>query len=64
MTKPSSLFTFEIGLESIDSLVDMKIITMTYNKICGGLKAVNWIKIQDRWNHLKGIAFPRLAKGN
>ena len=56
--------TFEIGLESTDGRVDTNIIAKTSNKICGGLKAVNWINIQDRWNHLRGIPFPRLAKGN
>ena len=55
---------FEIGLESTDSRVDTKIIVKTSNKICGGLKAVNWVNIQDRWSHLRGILFPRLAKGN
>ena len=28
------------------------------------MKAVNWVNIQDSWNHLRGIPFPRLAKGN
>ena len=56
--------TFEIGLESTDGRVDTKIIAKTSNKICGGLKAVNWVNIQDRWNHLREIPFPRLAKGN
>ena len=56
--------TFEIGLESTDGRVDTKIIAKTSNKICGGLKAVNWVNIQDRWNHLRGIPFPRLAKRN
>ena len=56
--------SFEIGLESTDGRVDTKITAKTSNKICGGLKAVNWIKTQDRWNHLTGIPFPRLAKRN
>ena len=56
--------SFEIGLESTDGRVDTKITAKTSNKICGGLKAVNWVKIQDRWNHLTGIPFPTLAKGN
>ena len=56
--------SFKIGLESTDGRVDTKITAKTSNKICGGLKAVNWVKTQDRWNHLTGIPFPRLAKGN
>ena len=55
--------SFEIGLESTDGRVDTKITPKTSN-FCGGLKAVNWVKIKDRWNHLTGIPFPRLAKGS
>ena len=64
MPKPSTLCQAEITLESTDGRVDTKIIAKTSNKICGGLKAVNWVNIQDRWNHLRGVPFPRLAKGN
>ena len=39
-------------------------IAKTLNKICRGLKSVNWVNIQDRWNLLKGIALPRVTKGN
>ena len=56
--------TFDIGLESTDGKVDKKITAKTSTKICRGLRAVDWIKIQDRWNHLRGIPFPRLTKRN
>jgi len=56
--------TLEIGLESTDGRVDTKITAKTSTKICGGLRAVNWIKIQDRWNHLRGILFPSLTERN
>lgn len=56
--------TIKIGLESTDGRVDTEITAKTSEKICGGLKAVNWLKIQDKWNHLKGIRFPALARGN
>ena len=56
--------TVQIGLESTDGRVDTKITAKTSDRICDGLKAVNWIKIQDKWNHLRGIPFPPLAKGN
>lgn len=56
--------TLEIGLESTDGQVDTKITAKTSTKICGGLRAVNWIKIQDRWNHLRGIPFPSLTERN
>ncbi|KAL9964816.1 hypothetical protein ACROYT_G028505 [Oculina patagonica] len=54
--------TFEIGLGSTDGRVDTKITAKTSIKIWGGLRAVNWIKIQDRWNHLRGIPFPSLTE--
>ena len=56
--------TFEIALESTDGQVDRKITAKTSTKIFGGLRAVDWIKIQDRWNHLRGIPFPNLTKRN
>ena len=56
--------TVKIGLESNDGRVDTEITVKTSDRICGGLKAVNWVKIQDKWNHLRGIPFPKLARGN
>lgn len=46
-----------IGLGSMDSHVDRKINSKMLNRICSGLKVVNWLKIQERWNHLRGIPF-------
>ena len=54
----------KIGLESTDGRVDTEITAKTSDRICGGLKAVNWVKIQDKWDHLRGIPFPKLARGN
>ena len=51
--------TLEIGLESTDGRVDTKITAKTSTKICGGLRAVNWIKIQDRWNHFARNSIPK-----
>ena len=56
--------TVKIGLESTDGRVDTEITLKTSDRSCGGLKAVNWVKIQDKWNHLRGIPFPKLARGN
>ena len=44
--------------------MDTEITVKTSDRICGSLKAVNWVKIQDKWNHLRGIPFPKLARGN
>ena len=33
----------------------------TSEKICGGMKAVDWVKIKGKWNHLQDITFPKLA---
>ena len=56
--------TFTIGLESTGGRVDTEIVAKTFEKICGGMKAVNWLTIKQNWNHLKEIPFPTLAKGN
>ena len=56
--------TLEIGLESTDGRVDTKITAKTSTKICGGLRAINWIKIQDRWNKLRRIPFSSLTERN
>ena len=56
--------SFEIGVECTNGRVDTKITAKTLNKICGGLKAVNWVKIQDRWNHLNSIPNARKRKPN
>ncbi|CAB4024280.1 Hypothetical predicted protein, partial [Paramuricea clavata] len=50
--------TFTIGLESMDGRVDTEIVAKTLGKICGGMKAVNWLTIKQNWNHLKKIPFP------
>jgi hypothetical protein len=51
--------TFTIGLESMDGRVDTEIVAKTSGKICGGMKAVNWLTIKQNWNHLKRIPFPK-----
>ena len=56
--------TFTIGLESTDGRVDTEIVAKTSEKICGGMKAVNWLTIKQNWSHMKEIPFPKLAKGN
>ena len=49
--------TFTIGLESVDGIVDAKIVAQTSEKICGGMKAVDWVKIKGKCNHLHNIPF-------
>ena len=53
--------TLEIGLESVDGTVDTTIVMKTSNKICGGMKPTDWVKIKHNWSHLKNIPFPKLA---
>ena len=53
--------TLEIGLESVDGTVDTVIVMKTSNKICGGMKPTDWVKIKHNWSHLKNIPFPKLA---
>ena len=49
--------TFTIGLESVDVIVDAKIVAQTSEKICGGMKVVDWVKIKGKWNQLQDIPF-------
>ena len=48
----------EIDLESINGKVDMKIHAFTADRVTGNMKAINWRSFANKWNHLKGIAFP------
>ena len=54
--------TFEVGLESIDGNVNKTIVAKTSQKICGGMKPVNWVKIKHKWTHLRDIPSPELAQ--
>ena len=54
--------TFQVGLESIDGKVNRKISAKTSQKICGGMKAINWVNIKHKWPHLNKIPFPQLAR--
>ena len=53
--------TFTIGLESTDGNIDTTIEANTSERICGGMKPVNWVKIQHQWTHLRDIPFPELG---
>lgn len=44
--------TFEVGLESIDGRVNRPIVAKTSQKICGGMKPVDWMKIKHKWTQL------------
>ena len=54
--------TVEIGIESVDGKVDNVIVAKTSQKICGRMKPTNWVKIQNRWDHMREIPFPKLAQ--
>ena len=54
--------TLEIGLESVDGKVDTTIVVKTSDKICGGMKPIDWVTMKQQWNHLKDIPFPHLAE--
>jgi len=55
--------TVQIGLESTDGRVDTKITAKPSDRICGGLKAVNWIKIQAQMESFKRNPIPTAGKG-
>ena len=52
---------FSIGIESVDGGVDAKIVAQSSEKICGGVKVVDWVKIKGNWNHLQDMPFLKLA---
>ena len=54
--------TLEIGIESIDGKVDTTLVVKTNDKICGGMKPTDWVKMKHQWNHLRDIPFPSLAE--
>ena len=56
---PSMPFT--IGVESVDGCVDAKIVAQSSEKNCGGMKAVDWVRIKSNWQHLEDIPFPKLG---
>ena len=54
--------SFQVGVESVDGKVNRTISAKTSQKICGGMKPVNWLKIKHKWSHLIEIPFPQLAQ--
>ena len=56
---PSMSFT--IGVESVDGCVDAKIVAQSSEKICGRMRAVDWVGIKSNLQHLQDIPFPKLA---
>ncbi|XP_070556535.1 uncharacterized protein [Ptychodera flava] len=51
----------EIGLESVNGRVDMKVTAFTTDKVTGNMQVVDWSKYAGRWSHLDGISFPKLG---
>lgn len=55
--------TFSIGLESVDEGVDAEIVAQTLKKICGRMKAVDWVEKKGKRSHLQDIVpFLKLAR--
>ncbi|XP_064633630.1 uncharacterized protein LOC135491588 [Lineus longissimus] len=52
----------EVGIESLNRRVDMKIWAKTVDKVTGDLKATDWSLKQDQYSHLKDIQFPKIGK--
>ena len=53
-----------IRLESVDGRVHTEIDAQTWEKICGGMKAVDciWVEKKGLWSHLQDIPFSKLAR--
>lgn len=54
--------TFQVGVESINGKLKRTISAKTSQKICGGMKPVNWLKIKHKWFYLSDIPFAQLAQ--
>lgn len=55
--------TFSIGLESVDERVDAENVAQTLEKICGRMKAVDWVEKKSKRSHLHDIVpFLKLAR--
>lgn len=55
--------TLSIGLESVNERVDAEIVAQTLEKICGGMKAVDWVEKKGKRSHLQDIVpFLKLAR--
>lgn len=48
-------------LESMDGSVAFSMKGLTMNKVTGALPVIDWNKHKDRWQHLKGIPFPKVT---
>ena len=58
-TVPSGLVA--VTLESLDQGTQAKIGVRTLNTMCEGLVAPDWRKLKQKWPHLQGIDFPKIA---
>ncbi|XP_048247011.1 uncharacterized protein LOC124151440 [Haliotis rufescens] len=57
VTKP-----VEFGVESLDGKVNIQMSALTINRVTGDLKVIDWQKHRNKWNHLRGIRFPTIAR--
>ena len=58
-TIPSGLVSFDI--ESLDGEVRTTVGARTLDSMCEGLRAPDWTRIQENWEHLSGIEFPKVS---
>lgn len=52
----------EFGLESLNKQVNINIKAFTTKRVTGNLKAIDWNKHSDQYDHLKGIQFPMMGQ--
>ena len=51
----------DVGLESVDGKVDIKIGAFTVQSVTGDMQVTDWKSLAQQWDHLKDIEFPYVA---
>jgi hypothetical protein len=59
MVVPSGLVSLTVS--SLDGCVSADIGVRTLKNMCEGLSAPNWHSLKEKWTHLQGVNFPKVA---
>ena len=51
-----------VRLKSVDGTVDEDICVQTADQVTGNLPVIDWHEHSHKWQHLKGLEFPRLNR--
>ena len=51
----------ELGLESVDGSIDLKMEAFTTTRVTGNMEEINWSEHANMWDYLKEIKFPNIG---